>query len=478
MSIPHRPFPTWKILAAALPAILAGCAAGEDYKAPQLSLPQHWFGADMEKTKPDADAAIEQAWWRQFNDPTLDQLIGKAASDNFDLKIAEARISEARAARSSAGQALLPSVNITAGDTRQANRFTFGSAPSSITKPFNTFQTGFDASWELDLFGAKRRGIEASDASLAAAEASRDNVRVSLLAEVARTYVDIRQYQALLGITASTIEAEQRTVRIVDERYRTGQTSQLDLTQVKAQLGQVQTQLPYYQNLLAQAEYGMDVLLGEQPGFTHALTQAKKPLPVSDKDVVLAAPAEVIANRPDIRMAERTLASAAAQKNVAVAQLFPRISLSGFVGLLNVDAADLLQSGSKSWSAGGNILSPILNYGSLAANIDAADARRQQALLAYRQSVIAALSDVARAVTAYRKQEEYRAALGKTVKDNRETASIARQRYKEGLSSFIDVLDAERTLYASESQLAQADAKATQDLIAVYKSLGGGWEHI
>jgi NodT family efflux transporter outer membrane factor (OMF) lipoprotein len=468
----------WKWLTIALPALLAACTVGPDYKAPDTVLPENWAASGITKSPADSKAAVEQEWWKHFNDPVLSQFIQKASTDNFDLKIAGARIGQARAARDTANSNFLPTVNIIGGDERQANRIAFPGNIPGLSKPFSTYQAGFDASWEPDIFGGKRRAFEASSAELESAEASLGDARVSLLAEVARTYVDIRGYQAQLAITGDTIAAEQKTVDIVSERYHTGKTSQLDQTQSKAQLEQMQTQLPYYQNLLAQAEYSMDVLLGEQPGFTHKITAEKQPVPVSDKEVALAAPANVIANRPDIRIAERQLASATAQQGVAVAQFFPDISLSGFVGLLNVDAGNLLKSGSKSWSGGGNILLPILNYGKLSAGLDAADANQQEALAVYQKSIISALSDVAKSVTAYSKQEEYREALDKTVKDNRQTTAIARMRYKEGLSSFIDVLDAERTLYASESQLVQANAQASQDLIAVYKSLGGGWKGV
>ncbi len=461
-----------------LSLFLSGCAVGSDYKMPEIALPKSWFPA-AEKQMPltDERAEIEQNWWHNFGDPILDQLIEKADAGNFDLKIAQARIEQARAARASSNQDLLPQVNMVAGDTRQANRFTFGGTPfPGMTKPFNSFQAGFDASWEPDIFGGKRREIESADAQLAAAQASRDGARVSLLAEVASTYVDIRGYQQQLHITSETIEAEKRTVGIVRENYKAGKSAQLYLMQANAQLEQTRTQLPYYQNLLAQAEYSLDVLLGEQPGVAHSIVAEKKPIIFTDKNIILATPANVIANRPDIRVAERKLAAATAQQGVAIAKFFPDISLSGFVGLLNVDAGDLLEGGSKSWQIGGNILSPILNYGKLSANLDIYDAKQKEALAVYQKSIIAALSDVAKSVTAYSKQQEYRAGLAKTVAANRKTAEIARTRYKEGLSSFLDVLDAQRTLYASESQLVKSDSEVSQDLIAVYKSLGGGWK--
>jgi NodT family efflux transporter outer membrane factor (OMF) lipoprotein len=463
-----------KIFATALIALLASCAVGPDYKKPNIALPESW--PESKKLSTDSKAEIDQQWWKHFNDDVLSQLIEKASTGNLDLKIAAARIAQARAARSGASSDFLPTVNATANATRQANQFAFPQPIPGIATPFNTFKTGFDASWEPDIFGGKRRFFEAKSADLAASEASFDAARVSLFAEIASSYIDIRKYQAQLAITTETIAAEQKTFDIVSERYHTGKTSELDQTQAKAQLEQMRTQLPYYQNLVAQAEYSIDLLLGEQPGYVHKITSDKKAVPVVGKEVVLAAPANVIANRPDIKVAEQQLVSATAQQGVAVAAFFPDISLSGFIGFLNVDASHLLESGSKSWTGGGNILLPILNYGKLSANLDSTKAKQQEALAVYQKSIVSALSDVAKSVTAYTKQEEYKQALGRTVTENRKTADIARMRYKEGVSSFIDVLDAERTLYAAESQLMQSKAQSSQNLVAVYKSLGGGWK--
>jgi NodT family efflux transporter outer membrane factor (OMF) lipoprotein len=453
--------------------LLAGCAVGPDYSVPALGLPQGWFTSGVAV---DDKMTVQEDWWKQFNDPVLDALISKASSGNFDMKIAEARIAQARATGSSAQADLLPTVNVTGLGDRQSNRIAFGDAPFNLSKPFNTFQAGFDASWEIDIFGGKRREIESDTATLKAAEATRDDVRISLIAEVARGYVDIRQYQQQIALVGDTAAADLKTVDIAGQRYRSGNTAGLDVTQAKAQLAQAQTQLPYYQNLLAQAEFRMDVLLGEQPGATHALVADHAPIPDTDKELILTAPASVIANRPDIRVAERQLAAATAQQGVAVAQFFPKISLSGFLGLLNTDAGKLLLANSKSWDAGANVLWPILNYGKLSAGTALADARQQEALAHYQKIVISALSDVEQAATAYIRQQEFTAAQAKTVADNAHAADIAHMRYKEGLSSFIEVLDAQRTLYASQSQLAAARGILAQDRIAVYKSLGGGWK--
>jgi NodT family efflux transporter outer membrane factor (OMF) lipoprotein len=293
---------------------------------------------------------------------------------------------------------------------------------------------------------------------------------------VARTYVDIRQYQQQLAIATSLVAAQEATLKVARERFRSGTVPQLDITQAKAQSVQTQAKIPYYRNLLAQAEYSMDVLLGENPGATQAVITATQPVPAPDKALVLATPVSVIAQRPDVRAAERKLAAATAQQDVATAQFFPDISLSGFLGLLTTNSAPLLSAASKSWSIGGNLAWPILNYNTLSANLHIANAQQQEALLQYQKSVTAALSDVERSVTAYARQTDQRDLLEKMAGENKRAVAIARKRYKDGVSAFLEVLDAERTLYASQSDLEQSEALASQDLIAVYKSLGGGWK--
>jgi NodT family efflux transporter outer membrane factor (OMF) lipoprotein len=456
-------------------ALLSGCKVGPDYKKPDVNLPATWQADTQKQTD-----AIQQDWWKHFHDPVLDQLIEKAVAGNFDFKIAAARIAEARAASSSAWADLTPMVNAKATAVRQANEIGFpgnaGSFPFDIKKPFDIYQPGFDASWELDLFGGKRRGLESANAELEAAEASRDDARVSILAEVARTYVNIRAYQTQLAIANETIKSNEETLKLSKQRFNAGEVPKLDVARANAQLTQSQSQLPYYQSMLAEAEYSMDVLLGSQPGSTHTIVAEVKPVPVGDKALVLAAPASVIANRPDIRMAERKLASATAQQGVATAQLFPDISLSGFLGFFSTNTSGLFTAANKAWNIGGSITLPILNYSKIKANINAADARQEEAFETYQKSIVVALTDVEKSVTSYDKEEEHRELLGKTAQENAHAVKITRERYKAGLSSFLEVLDAERTLYTSQSQAADADAKASQDMVAVYKSLGGGWK--
>ncbi|MGD0960489.1 MAG: efflux transporter outer membrane subunit [Methylomonas sp.] len=461
-------------------AFLPACTVGPDYRKPEAAQPPSWTSSAGAQ-EPHEEAAAEQAWWRNFHDPVLNQLITKAAGANLDVKIAGARIAEARAMLASAHAALLPTGDMMFNGIRQSNQIGFpNSVPSNITNalksPFNIFKTGFDASWELDLFGGRHRDAESAQAELEASAISSEDVLITTLAEVARTYVDIRLYQNQLKITLETIDADIDAATINRKSFAAGKSAGMDAAKADAQQQHDEPQIPYYKNLLVQAEYRMDVLLGEQPGVTHGLVDTVSAVPVSDKTLVLDAPAAVIAQRPDIRYAERKLASATAQQGVAVAKFFPDISLTGFIGLFNTNAGNLLSVGSKSWNMGGNVLWPILSYGSLSANLHAADAKQQQALSNYQKTIISALSDVERAVSAYTQQETYTRSLEKAAATDQDLYEIALGRYNEGLTSYLEVLDAQRKLYASHNQLILAKAQTSQDLVAVYKSLGGSWK--
>jgi len=459
--------------------LLSACMVGPDYQKPETVLPAAWISAPEKSIQ--EHLAIEQAWWKNFHDPVLNQLVTKAATNNFDVKIAETRITQARASQAAATAALFPVGEMIANANRQSNQIGFpSSAPSTLTgalkKPFNIFKTGFDASWELDLFGGHRREAESAKAELEASALSRDDLVISLLAEVASTYIEIRQYQAQLKFAQETVEADIKTTTITQQRVDLGETAGVDVSKMESQQQRDQAQISYISNLLSQAEYRMDVLLGEKPGATHALVNPIKALPVMDQKILLTTPASVIAQRPDIRIAERKLASATAQEGVATAKFFPDISLVGFIGLFNTNAGNLLNVSSKSWSMGANVLWPILSFGSLSANLSGAEARQQEALTKYQKTIISALSDVESSLTAYTEQEKYSQSVEKATAADQHVYNIAVKRYEEGLTSYLEVLEVERKLYSSQNQLTLAKAQTARTLIGVYKSLGGGWK--
>jgi outer membrane protein TolC len=270
-----------------LSLLLSACKVGPDYQKPDILLPKNWTSSQGKQNEND-NVAIEQAWWQNFHDPILNQLIAKAASSNLDIKMAETRIAEARALRDSAEALLFPVGEVMASGNRQANQIGFPSdVPAgfsgALKQPFNIFKTGFDASWELDLFGGHRREAESAKAEFEASAISSEDVLISTLAEIANTYVDIRQYQSQLNIALETIESDKKTAEITKQVFEEGKTAGIDVSRTEAQQYQDQTQIPFYSNLLAQAEFSMDILLGEQPGVAHRLVNPVSALPVSDK---------------------------------------------------------------------------------------------------------------------------------------------------------------------------------------------------
>ncbi len=455
--------------------MLSACMVGPDYKKPELPAPQSWQSAPVSET------SSEQQWWLQFNDPILHHLLEKAWLGNLDLKTAEARIIEARALQDSAMAALFPSGDLMAGANRQGNTIGFpGGGTSNIAQqvkqPFNIFKAGFDVSWELDLFGGHRRSAEAAKAEFEAANVTRDDILISTLAEIAKTYVEIRQYQHQLAIAQQIVAADKKTIELIQQRVDIGSNAGIDVSRSVAQLEQDDSQFAYFKNLIAQAEFRMDVLLGEKPGLSHSLVKTEADIPSTDIALILAAPAVVMTHRPDIRHAERMLAAATAQQGVAVAKFYPDISLTGFIGLFNTNAGNFLNVSSKSWTMGGNVLWPILSYGTLSANLHAADAKQQAAMTQYQQSMISAFSDVERSLTAYSEQEKVWQSLKKSSEANNHVVQIAHERYVAGISSLLDVLDAQRNLYNTQNQVTIAKAHTSINLISVYKSLGGSWK--
>ena len=453
---------------------LLGCMVGPDYKKPELAAPQSWQASTV------SQAGNEQLWWQQFNDPILNHLLKKTVLGNLDLKTAQARIIEARSLHASATAALFPSGDLMAGANRQGNQIGFPGGSSSIAQqvkqPFNVFKAGFDVSWELDLFGGHRRSAEAAKAEFEAANVTFDDILISTLAEIAKTYIEIRQYQSQLAIAQQIVNTDNKTQTLTQQRVAVGSNAGIDVIRSEVQLEHDDSQLAYFKNVLAQAEFRMDVLLGENPGLSHTLVKTVAAIPSADKALILASPAVVMSHRPDIRHAERMLAAATAQQGVATAKFYPDISLTGFIGLFNTNAGNFLNVSSKSWTMGGNVLLPLLSYGTLSANLHAADAKQQAAMTQYQQAMISAFSDVERSLTAYSEQEKLWQSLEKSSKANNHVVQIAHERYEVGISSLLEVLDAQRSLYSTQNQVTIAKAQTSINLISVYKSLGGSWQ--
>lgn len=450
---------------------LTACTVGPDYQPVQAVVPDRW------QAEPQLTAGLKAAsseslknWWQGFGDVTLNQLMRQALVGNKDINIALVRIEQARAERRGTRAELFPSVNAKLGAQRQSNPMP-GIAPGLR---YNLFEIGFDALWEIDLFGRQQRRLEAATADLDAAAEQYAQTLVILTAELARSYIEYRNLQSLLTITQSNLDTMGKTLNLTDRRFQEGVGTRHDVVRARAQAEITEAQLPALQANKNACLRQLELLIGKQPGALTAKLAQPAPVPLLAGQKILMSPAETIRNRPDINIAERRLAAATAMQGAAIAELFPKISLSAFLGLRNTDIETLFKSVAFSYGTIANFIQPLLNFGRIQAGIDLAEARQQEAYLAYEKSVLEALRETETALTHYLQAEIRRQTLARAVTEQRESLRLSQLRYQEGVSSFLDVLDAQRALYAVESDLANAQADTAIYLIAVYKSLGGG----
>ena len=458
------------------------------------------------------DSDPDPRWWRSFADPTLDALIDRAARDNLDLQQAVLRIVEARTQEQSAAAQGLPNVRASGSYQREQlgakgflesdgvyNKVDQLGAPNSpvngiapgagatlengannvlnqLTAPINLWQVGFDASWELDLFGRVRRSVEAAHAQTEEAVESRNDALVSLEAEVAQTYMRLRGAQALRQITQGLVDQQRDIVALTQDQAKVGLASQLDVKSAAAQYAQTQAQLPQYDQQTQQALNALAYLLGEPPGSLADELSTPAALPPVPPSVPVGLPSTLARRRPDIRRAEQSLHAATAGVGVAVAQFYPDISLTGQAGTRATNASGLTHWSSLFYSFGPSISLPIFEGGSLVANLHLSQAQQQQAALDYRKTVLTALRDVDNALVVYRTDQARQASLGDSVAAQQAAFELARDSYRKGLVTFINLLDAERQLSDAQQQYAQETMQVSTDLVALYKALGGGWQ--
>ena len=463
------------LISALLTAVLAGCTVGPNYQPPKPAAPTQWHeplgGGETNATVAAAD------WWRAFHDPELDSLMARAATTNLDLRLAEARVREARAARAVAGAGKWPTLDANGSYSRvrysQNGPLPF---PPGVPLDYDVFQTGFDAAWELDVFGGVRRQTEAANANLVAVEYGREFVRVSLYAEVARNYLEVRALQDRLRITQENIKAQTDALSLTQDRFRNGLTSDLDVQQAASLLATTRAQVPALNSQLQAAMHSLDVLLAQTPGALQAELSAVAPVPPVPPAVPVGLPSDLLQRRPDVWQAERLLAAATADIGVATADLFPKFSLTGSAGLQSITASDWFEPGSRFWSAGPTVQWRVFDAGRIRANIRVQNARQEQALVRYEQTTLNAFKEVEDALVAYANEQVRHRSLADAVTADREAVHLANQLYGNGLASFLNVLDAERSLYQSEDQLAQSERDVSLNLVTLYKALGGGWE--
>lgn len=448
----------------------AACAVGPNYKAP--STPP----ATFQNAAPAVFTAAnpEAEWWKAFGDPVLDQLVGQAFSANLDLKIALARVAEARALFTEQKLDLLP--HVTADGTYvKSDQQQPGSNGQRVES--QTYQAGFDAGWEIDLFGRVRRGVEAAGAEAGAAQADLRDAQVTVAAEVARNYLELRGAQARLKVANRNLETQRETLRLTKVRFDAGAGSPIDVASAQARLNATEAAIPGLITAEKRANYRLAVLTGQRPGGLDALLV---PRDVDTRPLVTALPigdaGDLLRRRPDVQAAERRLAAQTAQVGVATADLFPRVSVTGFIGFLSGTSAGFGNGASKAWSVAPSVSWPALDLGSAHARLRAARARDDAALANYDQTVLRALEDLENALVSYRQQQAQLTSLTAQAAASRRAAELARIQYKEGGIDFLVLLDAERTLLAAEDALSVAETGVNTDVVAIYKALGGGWK--
>jgi len=464
-----------------LPSVLAilvitGCAAvGPNYVPPEMSVSAIWHtqlegGLAAEEIDPHTLAS----WWTTLNDPGLYSLIERAVAGNLDLKKAQARVRESRARRGIAKAGMFPTLDIAGSDT-----WTRSSKDTGTGKTSQLYVASFDSGWELDIFGGVRRSVEASEADLRAIREDLHDVLVSLLAEVALNYVEVRTFQSRLDEAEASLEAQNETYQLTLWRYQAGLSDELATQQARYNLESTRSQIPTLRMGLDEAMNRIAVLLGEQPGKVHGELEKREPIPVTPLKAAVGVPADLLRRRPDIRRAERELAAQTARVGVATADLYPRFTLSGSIGLEALSLNNLLSnlSSSDSWtlSGGPRISWAVFDAGAIRQNIEVQSALQEQALIQYEAAILGALEDVENALVSYAEEQHRRDDLHEATQAAQKAVELAQNKYQAGLADFSNVLDAQRSLLSFQDQMTQSNGTVTSNLIRLYKALGGGW---
>jgi multidrug efflux system outer membrane protein len=449
----------------------AGCASvGPDYKRPEVPVYENWHtraGDNPAARNLNQESLAE--WWTTFSDGKLTRLIERALKGNLDLKQAQAQIREARARRGIAESGFLPSLNGSSSATW--TRTTSNGRTSTESK---LYSANFDASWELDIFGAVRRSVEAAQGDLQASEESLRNVLVSLLSEVALNYFDVRTFQDRINVAESNLQSQAETYQLTQWRYQAGLTDELAVQQARYNLENTRSQIPVLRTGLDAAMNRIAVLLGEQPGAVHAELEHPEPIPVPPLQVAVGVPADLLRRRPDVRQAERELAAQTARIGVATADLYPKLTLSGSIGLETLSLKNL-SSGTVALSGGPAITWAIFKGGAIRQNIKLQSALQEEALVHYESVVLGALEEVENALRAYIETQERRESLSDATQAAQKAAELAQQKYQAGLTDFTSVLDAQRSLLSLQEQFTISNGNVSANLVRIYKALGGGW---
>jgi NodT family efflux transporter outer membrane factor (OMF) lipoprotein len=448
---------------------VAGCAAvGPDYTPVTPDSPHAWHSDLAAGLKSDpADSEALAHWWTVLQDPQLETLEAEAVKGNLGLKTALSRVREARALRG----------------IRRAERFPLLDASASATKSRSIdkgegdrFKTGFDAGWELDIFGGLRRQEEAAEADLDASREDLRDVLVSLTAEVGLNYIEVRTLQARLSAARENLVAQQQTYDLNASRYKAGLIDELAVRQSLYNLERTRSRIPPLETQLAAAMNRLAVLLGEKPGALEDRLAPQKPIPMAPVSIAVGVPADALRRRPDIRRVEREVAAQTARIGVATSDLYPKFRLDGSIGLESLTLEHLPEWASRIFSIGPSASWNLFDAGAIRRNIEVQNARQEQALIAYQETVLSALEEVENSLVAFARQQDRLEALTRATEAAQQADRVARDRYGAGLVDFSNVLDAQQALLSLQDEEAQSRGAVTAELIRLYKALGGGWK--
>jgi NodT family efflux transporter outer membrane factor (OMF) lipoprotein len=492
-----------------LAPLLAGCTLGPNFEAPKPAAPDSWFSARQTPAPAPANASfpiatpIEAQWWKSFRDPILTGLVERVAGSNLDVRAAGARIAQSRAQLIVTGAGNLPQINGNTSYSRElvsqegvlsllgspstppASQFngttgTNGGIPTNSTgaviPPFNLYQYGFDASWEVDLWGKVRRSIEGAKASVLASQAARNDALLSAMAEVANDYMQLRGTQERLRIARENLASANNSVQLTTDRYNRGLSTELDLANAQTQASDTGAIIPQLEQQQARLINAIGLLVGEYPGALQAELAPPKATPLVPPLVPVGLPSELAHRRPDIREAEAVLHTATADIGVATADFYPQVTLSGSFSIQALQFHNLGNWDARQYGIGPSLTLPIFEGGRLRATLALRQGQQQEAAANYQRTVLAAFRDVDDALTAYAAEQRRRARLTVSVAASRRAFELATMLYQQGLADFLQVLTAQRSLLSEQQQLADSTATVCTDLVALYKALGGGWD--
>lgn len=476
------------VVISALPAgfllLQNGCTVGPDFAAPEARLNENW--SYDQDARVSGGPEINQLWWQTFGDPTLDRLIQLAYEQNLPLQIAALRIMAARAALGFAIGQQYPQQQEAFGNVSKVGTSENAATGIGLDRDFWDYQAGFDAIWELDFWGRFRRGVEAAQANLIASAADYDDALVTLTAEVARTYVEIRTTEVLLLLTIKNAKLQEEGLTIAEARFNNGATTELDVTQARTLFESTRAAIPQLQTELQRSHNALSTLLGQPTGAVRAVLEEGRGIPTAPDNIIVGIPAELLRRRPDIRSAELLAAAQSARIGIAKADLYPSFSLFGEIGVQSscqagtgsnsADFKNIFDNDSIYYSVGPGFVWPIFNYGRIENSVRIQDAVFQQFIVNYQDTVLRAAQEVEDALTGFLKSQETEVFQESSFVAARRSVEIALAQYREGAEDYQRVIDTQRALLEEETNLTEVRSSIATNLIALYKSLGGGWE--